>query len=106
TTIIEMPYDDGNPVVSVQVLAPKIDLLATEAVVDVALLGTIRKTGGLDEIPKLAEAGVCGFKMSLFETDPVRFPRIDDAELLEAFDLIRQAGLRVGLHAEDGEIIN
>jgi allantoinase len=106
TTIIEMPYDDGHPVVSAQVLAPKIDLLATEAVVDVALLGTIRKTGGLDEIPKLAEAGVCGFKMSLFETDPVRFPRIDDAELLEAFDLIRQAGVRVGLHAEDGEIIN
>ncbi len=106
TTIIEMPYDDGKPVNSADVLARKIDLLSAEAVVDVALLGTIRKTGGLDEIPRLAEAGVCGFKMSLFETDPVRFPRIDDAELLEAFGLIREAGLRVGLHAEDGEIIN
>jgi len=106
TTIIEMPYDAGNPVVSAEVLAPKIDHLRAEAVVDVALLGTIRKTGGLDEIPRLAEAGVCGFKMSLFETDPLRFPRIDDAELLAAFRLIRQAGLRVGLHAEDGEIID
>jgi allantoinase len=49
---------------------------------------------------------VCGFKLSLFETDPNRFPRIDDAELLEAFRLIRQTGLRVGVHAEDGEIVN
>jgi hypothetical protein len=31
--------------------------------------------------------------VSLFETDPVRFPRIDDAELLEAFRLIRETGL-------------
>jgi allantoinase len=106
TTIIEMPYDEGNPVVSAEVLVTKKERLATEAVVDVALLGTIRKTGGLDQIPRLAEAGVCGFKLSLFETDPLRFPRIDDAELLEAFRLIAQTGLRVGVHAEDGEIIN
>ncbi|HEY3061889.1 MAG TPA: amidohydrolase family protein, partial [Chloroflexota bacterium] len=106
TTIIEMPYDEGSPVISAALLAAKLDLLSTEAVVDVALLGTIRKTGGVDQIPRLAEAGVCGFKMSLFETDPVRFPRIDDAELLDAFGLIHRTGLRVGLHAEDGEIIN
>jgi allantoinase len=87
-------------------LVAKRDRLREEAVVDVALLGTIRKTGGLQEIPRLADAGVCGFKLSLFETDPVRFPRIDDAELLEAFRLIRDTGLRVGVHAEDGEIIN
>jgi allantoinase len=106
TTIIEMPYDDGNPVISAEVLSQKQEQLASDAIVDVALLGTIRKTGGLDQIPRLAEAGVCGFKLSLFETDPLRFPRIDDAELLEAFRLIRETGRRVGVHAEDGEIIN
>jgi allantoinase len=105
-TIIEMPYDAGNPVVSAELLAVKRDLLRAEAVVDVALLGTIRKTGGLEQIWRLADAGVCGFKLSLFETDPVRFPRIDDAELLQAFRLIRETGLRVGVHAEDGEIIS
>jgi allantoinase len=106
TTIIEMPYDAGSPVVSAELLAAKRERLRSEAVVDVALLGTIRKHGGLDEIARLADAGVCGFKLSLFETDPVRFPRIDDAELLEAFQRIRDTGLTVGVHAEDGEIIN
>src|SRR5579871_4598198 len=98
TTIVEMPYDDGSPVVSADLLAAKRELLSEQALVDVALLGTIRKTGGLDQIPLLAEAGACGFKVSLFETDPVRFPRIDDAELLDAFRLIRETGLRVGVH--------
>jgi allantoinase len=101
-----MPYDEADPVISAEVLARKQELLVTDAVVDVALLGTIRKTGGVDEIPRLAEGGVCGFKLSLFETDPRRFPRIDDAELTAAFKLIRETGLRVGVHAEDGEIIN
>src|SRR5439155_12550549 len=55
TTIIEMPYDEGNPVTSAEVLAVKRELLARDAVVDVALLGTIRKTGGVNEIPGVAE---------------------------------------------------
>jgi allantoinase len=106
TTIIEMPYDAVAPVTSRDVLERKIERLRGDAVVDVALLGTIRKTGGVDEIPGLVEAGVAGFKVSLFETDPQRFPRIADDELLDAFRLIQQAGRTVGVHAEDGEIIN
>jgi len=105
TTIIEMPYDAGAPVVSRDVLDRKIDLLRREAVVDVALLGTIRKTGGLAEIDGLVDGGVCGFKLSMFETDPERFPRIADGDLLQAFRQIGQAGLTVGVHAEDGDII-
>jgi len=105
TTIIEMPYDAGAPVNAAPVLERKIERLEREAVVDVALLGTIRKQGGLDEIDRLAAGGVCGFKVSLFETDPERFPRIEDGELAKAFALIRDVGLTVGVHAEDGEII-
>ncbi len=105
TTIIEMPYDAGAPVVSRDVLDRKKDLLQREALVDVALLGTIRKTDGVREIGGLVDGGVCGFKLSMFETDPQRFPRIADGDLLEAFRQIGQAGLTVGVHAEDGEII-
>ena len=105
TTIIEMPYDVGAPVVSRDVLGQKIELLGREAVVDVALLGTIRKVDGVREIGGLIDGGVCGFKLSMFETDPERFPRIADGDLLDAFRLIGQAGLTVGVHAEDGEII-
>ncbi|MHB8620104.1 MAG: dihydroorotase [Chloroflexota bacterium] len=106
TTIIEMPYDAEAPVNNVDTLRRKMELLEQAAVVDVALLGTIRKTGGLDQIPRLADEGVCGFKVSLFETHPDRFPRIADGELREAFKLIRESGRTVGVHAEDGEIVD
>ncbi len=69
------------------------------------MLGTIKKTGGLDQIPLLAEAGACGFKVSLYETDPERFARIPDPELLEAMSLIRDTGLPIGIHAENDELV-
>ena len=105
TTLIDMPYDAGAPVVSADVLFKKRERLGKEAVIDVALLGTIKKTGGLDQISKLAEAGVCGFKVSLFETDPERFPRIPDGELLDAFRIVAETGLPIGVHAENDEIV-
>jgi allantoinase len=105
TTIIEMPYDAGNPIFSQDRFLEKRGRLEGQAVVDIALLGSIRKTNGLDQIPALAQAGACGFKMSLFETDPERFPRIPDPELLEAFSLIHETGLPVGVHAENDELV-
>ena len=105
TTIIEMPYDQGRPVISREVFLDKRERLEAQSVVDVALLGTIKKTGGLDQIPLMAEAGACGVKVSLFETDPNRFPRIPDAELLEAFRLVREMGLPIGLHCENDELV-
>jgi allantoinase len=105
TTIIEMPYDAEAPVVADDVLDRKKDRLHREAVVDVALLGTIRKSGDLDAVGELAAGEVCGFKASMFETDPSRFPRIAHGELIELFRLAAAAGLPVGLHAEDGEMI-
>lgn len=105
TTIIEMPYDLGRPVISLDRFLSKRERLEAESIVDVALLATIKKTGGLDQIPLMAEAGAAGFKLSLYETDPDRFPRIPDYELLEAFSLIRETGLPVGLHAENDELV-
>jgi allantoinase len=105
TTIIEMPYDRGNPVMTRDQFLEKRDRLEADSVVDVALLATFRKAGGLDEIPRMAEVGACGVKASLYETDPDRFPRIPDHELLEAFALVRQVGLPIGLHAENDELV-
>jgi allantoinase len=105
TTIIEMPYDVQAPVVSRDILERKKNRLAREAVVDVALLGTVPKTGGLEAIGELAAGGVCGFTVSLFETDPDRFPRVAHGEMLEVFRRAAAERLPVGLHAEDGEII-
>lgn len=105
TTILDMPYDAGAPVNTADLVLAKRERLAGEAVVDVALHGTVRPRDGVQDIDGMVDAGVCGFKVSLFETDPVRFPRISSDELLDAFSVLRERGVRVGVHAEDGEII-
>jgi allantoinase len=105
TTILDMPYDAGSPVNTAEAVAVKRARLEEEAVVDVALHGTVRPGDGARDVAAMIDAGVCGFKVSLFETDPVRFPRIPNDELLAAFAIMAERGVRVGVHAEDGEII-
>lgn len=105
TTIIEMPYDQGAPVVTEQVFQAKVDDIHRNAKVDVALLATLKKDGDYRVIKSLAEMGACGFKLSVFETDPERFPRINDDVLLDILPLIAETGLPVGFHAENDVII-
>lgn len=105
TTFIEMPYDQGRPVIDEAAFVDKVERLEAESLIDVALLATIKKTGGLDQLAPMAEAGACGFKVSLYETDPNRFPRIPDFELLEAFGQVKQLGLPIGVHAENDELV-
>jgi allantoinase len=105
TTIIEMPYDATGMVCTEEIFLEKKGRLEKEAVVDMAMLATIQKQGGLDQIPFLSDAGACGFKVSMFNTDSVRFPRINDGELLEAFSIITETGCPVGVHAETDEIV-
>lgn len=104
TTLIDMPVDAPKGIAEPEALAQKISLVETESLIDVALLGSV-KNETIDQIPRLAEGGVCGFKLSLFDTDPDRFPRVRDGQLLEAFSAIAQTGLRAGVHAENDEII-
>jgi allantoinase len=105
TTIIEMPYDATGMICTEALFQEKAERLEGESIVDVALLATIFKEGGLDEIPKLARAGACGFKVSMFNTDSFRFPRIGDGQLMEAFSVIAETGGPVGVHAENDEIV-
>jgi len=106
TTIVDMPYDAPGAVPDLETLRRKIAAVAAEAVGDVALYGTIRKEGGLDEIERLASGGVCAFKISTYESDPIRFPRIADGEMLEAFRRIAATGLPVAVHCENQDIVD
>src|SRR5260370_10664043 len=72
---------------------------------DVARWGTIAKTDGLEEIEEVVSAGACGFKVSTFETHPVRFPRIPDGELYLAMQRIKTAGSMIAFHAENDELV-
>ncbi len=105
TTCVDMPYDVPQAVTSAAVLADKIGWVERTAHVDVALYGTISKHGGTEAIAGLAEGGVCSFKLSTYEYDAVRFPRIDHPTMVEAFAAIAKTGLPVSVHNEDQELV-
>ncbi len=105
TTCVDMPYDVPQPVTDASLLAEKIGWVERTAHVDVALYGTIRKHGGTHAIAGLAAAGVSAFKLSTYEYDAVRFPRIDHPTMLEAFGEIAKTGLPVAVHNEDQELV-
>ncbi len=105
TTCVDMPYDVPQAVTTAAVLADKIGWVDRTAHVDVALYGTIAKHGGASEIVGLAEGGVCSFKLSTYEYDAVRFPRIDHPGMVEAFAAIAKTGLPVSVHNEDQELV-
>jgi allantoinase len=105
TTCVDMPYDVPQAVTSAAVLADKIGWVERLAHVDVALYGTIRKSGGVDAIADLAAAGISAFKLSTYEYDAVRFPRIDHPTMVAAFREIAKTGLPVAVHNEDQELV-
>jgi len=105
TTIVDMPYDAAGMVADHAAFAAKVADVGREAVVDVALWATVPPAGPLDEIEGLIGAGACAFKLSTFDTDPRRFPRVDDAQMLAAFGAIAAGGGLVGVHSENDEIV-
>ncbi len=105
TCIVEMPYDTGRPVDNLARLTEKAGQIGAEAWVDVALLATVRPVGGAADVAGLVQAGACGFKLSLFDTDPRRFPRVPDDQLLDVLAAIASAGSLACFHAENDEII-
>lgn len=105
TTIVDMPYDEGDLVCSAQAVQRKIDHALKQARIDFALYGTIDPEEGPARVAEMVDAGVAAFKFSTFGTDPRRFPRIP-AGLLEAcFAAIAPTGLTAGVHNEDDEAV-
>ena len=105
TTIVDMPYDEGNLVCSAEAVKRKVDHAGEQARVDFALYGTIDPEEGASRIPEMVAAGVAAFKFSTFGTDPKRFPRISPPLLAEAFAAIAPTGLTAGVHNEDDEFV-
>lgn len=107
TTIVEMPYDADGMICSEEALLKKTDRIKSESFADVAALATLRNNeDALNDIMNLAKLGICGFKLSMFNTDPIRFPGIEEGLLLEMFYEIAKTGLPVGVHAENNSIIS
>ena len=105
TTIVDMPYDEGNLVCSAEAVKGKVDHAGPQARVDFALYGTVDPEEGPVRIGEMVEAGVAAFKFSTFGTDPKRFPRIPAALLEDCFRAIAPTGLTAGVHNEDDEAV-
>lgn len=104
TTMVDMPYDDPEPVWHADLLRRKIEEVERDCHVDAALYATISESHGTSTIAGLIEAGACAFKFSTFEAAPGRFPRIEEDMLHEAFGLIAPAGLACGVHNQMQEL--
>ena len=106
TTIVDMPFDKPDRPVNTRArFEDKVTDVNLEAVVDVALYATFPPEGDLGVLEELAEAGAAAFKVSTIEVDPVRFPRIPDGRLYEAFQVIAGTGRPVAAHQENQEIV-
>ena len=104
TTMVDMPYDDPEPVWHGELLRNKIQEVERDCHVDAALYATISEAHGTSTIAGLIEAGACAFKFSTFEAAPGRFPRIDEDLLYDAFAQIAPSALACGVHNQMQEL--
>ncbi len=105
TTIVDMPYDDGDLICEAARLARKARTAAEQARVDFALYATLHPSSDGAEVPGLVAAGACAFKFSTFGTHPERFPRIPPQKLYKYFSAIAKTGLGAGVHNENDEFV-
>ncbi len=105
TTIVDMPYDEGNLVCSADAVRSKVAHAESQARVDFALYGTVDPQEGAVRIREQVDAGVAAFKFSTFGTDPKRFPRIFAPLMAECFAAIAPTGLTAGVHNENDEYV-
>jgi len=106
TTIVDMPYDDGDLICSAERVEAKIAEGEALARVDFALHGTCHPDEGPLRVAELVGAGVAAFKFSTYGTHPVRFPRLPPQTLAACFAEIARHGLVAGVHNEDHEVVD
>ncbi|NNG65934.1 allantoinase AllB [Caldanaerobacter subterraneus] len=104
TTIIDMPCTTVPSVRSVEQFKLKLDLVKRQALVDFAFWGGVTgedvRNNWLHNVKEQADYGVVAFKVYMTPSVPT-YPKVDDAEMLEAFKAVAETGLPVGVHAEN-----
>lgn len=105
TTLVDMPYDNPDPLDRPDRLAAKAAAIAAHAHADMALYATATRETGTANLSALIDGGVAAFKISSFESNPVRFPRIAEDLTLDLMEALATTGLPLGLHNEDQEIV-
>ena len=102
TTVIDMP--NVTPLTaSVEGFHAKVARARHHSYVDFGIYAVIVE-GNTDQILPLADAGVVGYKIFLGETVG-NVPAPPNGEIIDAWRVMAQTGLRCGVHAEDNGII-
>ncbi|RVA15993.1 dihydroorotase, partial [Mesorhizobium sp. M7D.F.Ca.US.004.03.1.1] len=70
-----------------------------------ALYGTILPGQPASAVKDMIAGGVVAFKVSTFESNPIRFPRIPPDQILDIFEALAGTSLPLGVHNEDQEIV-
>jgi len=104
TTLQDHPINIP-PTTTAENMRLKLSIAQRESYVDFCLLGGVLPEN-LQEISRLAELGVTGYKAPMVELLPDTVPKLSDGELFEAFQTISATSLRVGVHAENEQIIS
>ncbi len=105
TTIVDMPYDNPEPLFDEIRLHAKLKVISDLAHCDVALYGTVMPDQSLDEVDRLIAAGIVAFKISYFESHPVRFPRIPANQAFALMQALAPTDIPLGVHNEDQEVV-
>ncbi|MEM7653587.1 MAG: amidohydrolase family protein, partial [Pseudomonadota bacterium] len=105
TCIVDMPYDEPEPVATADLVREKAATADQVAFCDVALWGTVLPDADIRVVAEMADAGIAAIKLSSFESHPVRFPRIPTNGLGAVLTAAKPHSLPVGLHNENQEIV-
>ncbi|AVX06191.1 allantoinase (plasmid) [Maritalea myrionectae] len=106
TTLVDMPYDNPDPLNTKARLDEKIATINAVAYADMALYATVAPGQDNSEIAPLIEGGVVAFKISTFESNPTRFPRIQTPQILSIFETLAPTNIPLGVHNEDQEMVH
>ncbi len=102
TTVLEMP-NTVPPTATAALVEAKRGLAEAKSYCDFGLYGLLAQDN-VDQLAPMAGAGVVGYKCFLGESTG-NIPPPDNGTLLEALEVVRGLGLRVGFHAEDHQIL-
>src|SRR5207302_2867406 len=98
TCVIDMP-NTSPPTATADLVREKQRLAEAHSYVDFGVYGLLGRDN-LEDLQRMADAGVVGYKCYLGETTG-NIPPPDDGVLFEALSRIASAGLRTGFHAEN-----
>ena len=110
TTVIEHPISTP-PQYSPETLQPRVDKVQEESIIDVAFLGAAGNES-INEIPRIAQAGIVGFKTFLHSAPEGRekeffgLTSANNYELLEVMKEVKKTGLPFAAHGEDNDLVS